>query len=206
MQLSFVQYYYYRQNLQEKVILFLKNFKSINIAEIATLHNDILFEALFLLLFRDCGFVFLNWALLTIHFYDLTMALSFVSFYKGDKPLTDTFKRLFYAFQFWISLALSLPNVPKIHLLQRKGKEKMRRSIPHQNKFFCCVLFFNDILLFFLSLQLIDLKWDSWQVTRHNWKGSESYCNSSHCGDRDWDVGILGKIEVSILLIMYINH
>ena len=46
----------------------------------------------------------------------------------------------------------SLPNVPKIHLLQRKGKEKMRRQIPHQNKFFCCVL---SLMAFFYFFSLI---------------------------------------------------
>jgi hypothetical protein len=55
----------------------------INIAQIATFHNDILFAVLFLFLCRDCAFVFLNTDLLTIHFHHLNMALSFVSFYKG---------------------------------------------------------------------------------------------------------------------------
>ena len=66
-----------------QIYFFLKNFKLINIAQIATFHNYILFEVLFLLLCRDCGFVFLNWELLMIHCHHLNMALSLVSFYQG---------------------------------------------------------------------------------------------------------------------------
>ena len=42
-----------------------------NIAQIATF----LFEVLFLFLFRNCGFAFLNWELLMIHFHHLNMTL-----------------------------------------------------------------------------------------------------------------------------------